>query len=178
MKVPLEYSDPKRVLNPASAYNMLAVILSYEEKALYFHERVMSNDSGRDRSSHKRLTTKGKPMNPFAPIVNGSANPGIRNSDGHRGGPSFEQYGCITSDSEIGKQFGCLNAKSVHERIAYLRDRGLIEFETYKPKFKKLNLKERPSWYSKLVVTPLGRYYLDVYKKMVDMLLEKTEDSL
>jgi hypothetical protein len=168
MMIPLEYSSPDRVVSPASAYNMLAVILSYEEQALYFHERVISNNI-----KGVRLTTKGFPMSPFAPIVNGSANPGMRNSDGHRGGPSFEQYGCITSASEIGKQFGTLNPRIVHRRISFLADCGLVEYDTYKPKYRKQNLKERPSWYTKLLVTEKGKRFMDVYKAMVDMLLEK-----
>jgi hypothetical protein len=165
-------SSSSRVLSPASAYNMLAVILSYEEQALYFHEKVISNNI-----KGIRLTTKGKPMNPFAPIANGSANPGIRNSDGHRGGPSFEQYGCITSASEIGKQFGCLNPVAVHTRISFLRDCGLVEVETYKPKYKKQNLRERPSWYTKLKVTEKGKRYLDVYKAMIDMLMVESKSE-
>lgn len=157
-----------RLLSQASAYNLLAVILSYEREALYFHEGVISKNMKQVAMGNKSVIRK---QNAFAPRSNGSANPGIRNSDGHRGGPTFEQFGCVASASEIGKQFGCLHPILVFERIQYLADCGLVEYETYKPKYKKQNLKERPYWFTKLKVTEKGKRYLDIYKAMIDMLL-------
>jgi hypothetical protein len=85
-----------------------------------------------------------------------------------RGQPCFEDYGCITSASQIGKSFGCLSPVKIHARISFLGSCGILEYETYKPKYKKLNLKEKPYWYTKLEVTQdKGKRFIELYETLL-----------
>lgn len=126
---------------------------------------------GRQFSHPRKFTAKGLPLARFTPRLNGPMSPGKKSRDGHRGGPTFEAYGCVTSASEIGKLFGCLSKEKVHARVVYLADRGLLEFKTYEPKYKKQNMKLKPYWYTMLKVTEKGLKFMELYKEMDRMLL-------
>jgi hypothetical protein len=83
---------------------------------------------------------------------------------GERGQPTFEDYDCVTSASQIGKSFGCLSARKIHSRIEFLGKCGILEYETYKPKYRKRNMKEKPYWYTKLAITEeKGKRFIELY---------------
>lgn len=119
----------------------------------------------------RTMNVKNKPMASFCPRYNGPMSPGRRMRDGMRGQPTFEAYGCVTSASELGKSFGCLSKEKMHARVTYLADRGLLEFETYKPKYKKVNMKQKPYWYTKLKVTDVGLRFMRLYEEMTKMIM-------
>lgn len=163
-------------------YDLLQVVLDLEKdvggsssSSLHHHTSSIDKQqlpSSSSSSLHKRkYTVRGHPLSGFTPRLNGPMNPGRKMRDGHRGGPTFEAYGCITSASEIGKLFGCLSKEKMHARVTYLTDRGLLEFETYKPKYKKVNMKQKPYWYTKLKVTDKGLKFMSLQEEMEKMLV-------
>lgn len=119
----------------------------------------------------RTLNVKNRPMADFCPRYNGPMSPGRRMRDGQRGRPTFEAYGCITSASEMGKLFGTLSKEKMHARILYLAERGLLEFETYTPKYNKANMKLKPYWYTRLEVTDLGLRFMELYEKMNELMM-------
>lgn len=141
-------------------------------------ENIIIAEERRRLHNPRKFTAKGLPLARFTPRLNGPMSPGKKSRDGHRGGPTFEAYGCITSASEIGKLFGCLSKEKVHDRIAYLSDRGLLEFKTYEPKYKKQTMKLKPYWYTMLKVTEKGLKFMELYKEMDRMLLKVEEEEV
>ena len=142
-----------------TVYDTLKVILELESAAAMPVERI------------KRKGYRGQPLSHFTPRLNGPMNPGRRNRDGHRGQPTFEMYGCITSASEIGKLFGTISAIKIHERIDYLAKCGLVEYEFYKPKYKTKNMKDKPFWYTRLNITDKAKLLMELYKKMSNSII-------
>lgn len=137
-------------------YDLLQVVLDLKDGAIPMV-----------RPSHiRKFTVKGLPLARFTPRLNGPMNPGKRMRDGHRGQPTFEAYGCITSASEIGKLFGTLSKEKMHARIVYMAECGLLEFATYIPKYNKANMKPKPYWYTKLEVTSQGFRFMELYEEM------------
>lgn len=98
-----------------------------------------------------------------------------RDRDGQRGGATFEDYGCITSASELGKSFGTLAAPKMHSRIMYLESCGLLAVETYNHKNKRFNRKNkfRPYWYVRLELTEKGERFMQIYEAMDEILPRK-----
>ena len=93
------------------------------------------------------------------------------------GAPSFEDYGCITSAAELSKSYNCMKSVDLHERIEFLAECGLLEFETYKPKLKRQRQRAHPYWYTKLRITEKGRKYIEMYSEMLNIMLECFPDS-
>lgn len=154
-----------------SLEDLLQVVLDLHEESITI-ERELHNRHYRPR----KFTAKGLPLARFTPRLNGPMSPGKKSRDGHRGGPTFEAYGCVTSASEIGKLFGCLCKEKVHARVVYLAERGLLEFKTYEPKYKKQTMKLKPYWYTMLKVTEKGLKFMELYKEMDRMLLKEIEE--
>jgi hypothetical protein len=157
---PIHWND-NRIIAHDQACRLMQVIHEYVERIHLYQDDRQHNS----KNESMQVGFVGRGM-PGAKLFK-------RNRDGMRGGLTFEEVGCITSASEIGKAFGTISAPKIHARIDYLAQCGLIEYDTYKPKYKKVKLKERPYWYTKLVVTPKGLEYMKIYNKMVEMMLEK-----